>query len=183
MVKETTSGVLFIFGGLPGAGKSELARYLSGRLGAVYLRIDTIEQALRDQDLLVNGPEGYVLAYRLAADNLRLGLDVVADSVNPLQVTREAWRDVARQADATFCEIEVICSDEREHRRRVESREREVPGLRLPSWQDVVDRRYEPWQRERIVIDTAARTPAQSKERLVQALAANGIVSVGVAHS
>ena len=83
-----SAGVLFIFGGLPGTGKSELSRYLSRRLGAVYLRIDTIEQGLRDGGRGVKGPEGYVAAYGVAADNLRLGLDVVADSVNPLQLTR-----------------------------------------------------------------------------------------------
>lgn len=171
MVNETTSGTLFIFSGLPGSGKSELARYLSRWLGAVYVRIDTIEQALREQELLVNGPAAYAVAYCVAADNLRLGLSVVADSVNPLQVTREAWRDVARLVGASFRDIEVICSDEAEHRQRVETRESDVPGLRLPSWQDVVGRRYESWQQERIVIDTAGETPAQSRERLVKALA------------
>jgi predicted kinase len=38
--------------------------------------------------LPLEGPEGYVVGYQMAPDNLRLGLDVVADSVNPLQVTR-----------------------------------------------------------------------------------------------
>jgi predicted kinase len=174
MVDKTTTGTLFIFSGLPGTGKSELARDLSRRLGAVYLRIDTIEQALRDQGQDLKGPEGYVVAHKVAGDNLRLGLDVVADSVNPWQLTREAWRDVARGAGADFRDIEVVCSDEAEHRRRVESREGQVPGLRLPSWQDVLDRRYEPWLGERIVLDTAGRTPAQSKEALLQALAARG---------
>lgn len=167
--------MLFIFGGLPGAGKSELARYLSGRLRAVYLRIDTIEQALRDGGQGISGPEGYIVAYNVAADNLRLGVDVVADSVNPLQLTRRAWRDVAHRAGAGFREIEVICSDEAEHRRRVECRESQVPRLELPSWQDVLDREYEPWPGERIVVDTAGETAAESRSRLAQMLAASGV--------
>lgn len=134
-----------------------------------------IEQTLRDKGLAMRGPEGYVVAHRVAGDNLRLGMNVVADSVNPWRLTREAWRDVARRVGAEFHDIEVVCSDEEEHRRRVESRESDVPGLRLPSWQDVVDRRYEPWQAERIVIDTAGRTAAQSKKELVRARAAAGI--------
>lgn len=40
--------MLIIFSGLPGCGKSTIARALAKRLGAVYLRIDTIEQAIRD---------------------------------------------------------------------------------------------------------------------------------------
>ncbi len=36
--------MLIIFSGLPGSGKSTIARTLSERLNAVYLRVDTIEQ-------------------------------------------------------------------------------------------------------------------------------------------
>lgn len=112
--------MLYIFGGLPGAGKSTLASRIAGEIGAVYVRIDTIEQAMRNGGAWVDGPEGYVVGYGLAADNLRLGLPVVADSVNPLPVTRDAWREVAKRLEAPFVEIEVVCSDEREHRQRVE---------------------------------------------------------------
>lgn len=167
--------MLFIFSGLPATGKSELASYLAQECRSVYLRIDTIEQALRDGGVTINGPEGYIVAYKIAGDNLRLGRDVVADSVNPIELTRGAWRDVARQAGAPFCEIEVICSDQVEHRRRVETRESQVPGLQLPSWQDLVERQYEPWPGTPLVVDTAGQTPAESKQRLIQALAAAGI--------
>jgi predicted kinase len=82
--------MLYIFGGLPASGKTTLSRHLARELRAVHLRIDSIEQALRDVAGRFNGPEGYVVAQRLAADNLRLGLSVVADSVNPLPITRAA---------------------------------------------------------------------------------------------
>jgi predicted kinase len=80
--------MLYIFAGLPGTGKSTLSQRLARQLGAVHVRIDTIEQARRAAGLPLEGPEGYVVGYQMAPDNLRLGLDVVADSVNPLQVTR-----------------------------------------------------------------------------------------------
>ena len=41
-------GMLIIFGSLPGAGKTAIAQELACQLGAVHLRIDTIEQAIRD---------------------------------------------------------------------------------------------------------------------------------------
>ena len=44
------------------------------------------------------GPAGYVVAYGVAEDNLRIGRIVVADTVNPVQATRDAWLDVARRA-------------------------------------------------------------------------------------
>ena len=33
-----------------------------------------------------------------------------------------------------------------------------LPGLVQPSWQDVVNRAYEPWDREHLVLDTAMRS-------------------------
>ncbi|WP_225152486.1 AAA family ATPase [Bradyrhizobium sp. NBAIM08] len=39
---------LIVFGGLPGTGKTTIARELTARLAATYLRIDAIEQPLRD---------------------------------------------------------------------------------------------------------------------------------------
>src|SRR5688572_9783383 len=125
---------LFIFAGLPGTGKTSLARRFTQHVQAIHLRVDTIEQGLRELcNMHVEG-EGYRLSYRIAADNLRLGMDVVADSCNPLEITRREWEQVAQEAGATFVNIEVICSDIREHQRRIESRRSDIPGLKLPSW-------------------------------------------------
>ena len=148
--------MLLIFGGLPGVGKTAIAAALARHLEAVHLRIDSIEQAMRNSGITVSGPEGYEVAYAVAVDNLKLGRTVVADSVNPIEITRAAWRDVAERAGTRFIEIEVVCSDESEHRRRVETRIADIAGHELPSWLEVCDREYEPWQAD-IVIDTAER--------------------------
>jgi predicted kinase len=71
------------------------------------------------------------VAYRLAEENLRIGRTVVADSVNPLNITRDAWLSVAADASKDAIEIEVICSDPSEHRRRVETRNADIDGLSL----------------------------------------------------
>jgi predicted kinase len=150
--------MLIVFAGLPGTGKSTIARLLAQRLSAAWLRIDTIEQALRTCATLPNGvvAEGYAVGYGVAEDNLRIGRTVVADSVNPLAVTRDAWVAVAARAGVPVIEIEVVCSDSAEHRRRVETRVTEVPGLVLPTWESVRQRDYQAWDRPHRVLDTAA---------------------------
>jgi predicted kinase len=165
-----TPPVLFIFAGLPGSGKSTLAAALAREIEGVYLRIDTVEQALRDLcGIRVEG-EGYRLCYRVASDNLRLGLHVVADSCNPVELTRREWEHVAEAAGAAHVNIEVVCNDVEEHRRRVETRLSDVHGLKLPSWTEVVSREHEPWTGQRLVIDTAGRSPAESCAELLRRL-------------
>ena len=149
--------MLIALGGLPAVGKSTLAMSLARRTRAVYLRIDTIEQAMRNVGLNVSGPEGCLAARDLAKDNLRIGHNVIVDSVNPVATTRNYWRETAERMRVELVEIEVICSDKRQHRHRVESRTTDIPGLEIPTWQQVLDRHYEPWETA-YVIDTAGRT-------------------------
>jgi len=160
--------LLIVFGGLPGTGKTTLARQVAAEYRATYLRIDTIEQALRSSGMLSGdvGACGYLVAYALAGSNLMLGRTVVADSVNPLAVTRAAWRAVAASAGSAIIEVEMVCSDVAEHRRRVETRAADVAGLVLPAWQAVIERDYEHWDRPRIVLDTAHRTIAECLQEL-----------------
>ena len=137
-------------------GKTAVAAGLAREVGAVHLRIDSIEQALRNSGVDVSGPEWYEVAYAIAEDNLRLGRTVIADSVNPLEVTRSAWRSVAQRTDKRYVEIEIVCSDRAEHRRRVETRTADIVGHELPTWQQVCEREYEPWGAT-VVLDTAGR--------------------------
>ncbi|MGY3928532.1 AAA family ATPase [Aeromonas simiae] len=165
--------MLIIFSGLPGSGKSTIARALAQRVGAVYLRIDTIEQALRDAEQAERemGPAGYVVAYGLARENLALGSIVITDSVNPIPLTRDAYHDIARSVGVPYLDIEVVCSNPSLHRERVEKRKVDIEGLVLPDWQAVINRHYEPWDRERLILDSAVLSVAQSVEQIVAALA------------
>jgi predicted kinase len=164
--------MLIVLGGLLGTGKTTVAKALAQKLDAVHLRVDTIEQALRSSGVLKTdvGSASYVVAYRLAEDNLRIGRVVVADSVNSLQVTRDAWLLLAEQTSTKVAEIEFICSDAVEHRRRVETRRSDIEELKLPAWQDVIEREYENWDRPHIVIDTASKTVKETVAELLAQL-------------
>lgn len=171
-MKATLGPVLFIFSGLPASGKTTLGKMLARQLNAAYLRIDTVEQGLRDLcNFKVEG-EGYRLSYRIAKDNLELGTSVVADSCNTITLTRKEWEETALTANARFVNIEISCSDKPQHRARVEGRANSIQNLKLPNWEKVENRHYEQWQEQENVlkIDTAGQTPAESFEILLSAL-------------
>ncbi|MQA29905.1 MAG: AAA family ATPase [Luteitalea sp.] len=151
--------MLIVLGGLPGVGKTPIARAFSKAASAVHVRIDSIEQAICQSGVTVVSLDdaGYRAAYAVAEDNLLLGHIVVADSVNPLPITRAAWLDVARRAGTRVIEVEIRCSDQAEHRRRVEQRltDGEQTG---PVWSEVLGRDYRAWPTATLVIDTANTT-------------------------
>jgi predicted kinase len=165
--------ILIVFAGLPGTGKTTIAKDLARHLGAVHLRIDSIEQAIRTSGAMAQrlNDTGYRVAYAVAEDNLRLGLSVISDSVNPVHLSRDAWMAVASRVQVPAAEVELRCSDLQEHRQRVEARVADISGLRLPTWQDVLSREYEPWNRKHIEVDTAGQSVAESVEGILQALA------------
>ncbi len=165
--------LLVVFAGLPGSGKSVLARGTADALGATYLRIDTIEAAIVTTLASFHGnPVGYVVAERVAADQLNAGRDVVADAVNGVAPARAGWVDVAVRTGARLRFVEVHCSDAAEHRRRVEGRDPEMPGHGVPTWEQVRRRLYEPWPPDlssRLVVDNLG-DPAGHVARIVRAL-------------
>lgn len=168
--------MLIVLAGLPGVGKTSIARELARQLGAVHIRIDSIELAILAAGVSMASMEdvGYRVAYAVGEDNLRLGRVVIADSVNALPETRDAWRAIATRAEVTAVDVEITCSDEREHRRRVEQRLELIPALSGPTWEDVVARDYRPWDRERIVIDTAGRTVEEGVAIIVRSVVPAG---------
>ncbi|KAB0572561.1 AAA family ATPase [Brucella pituitosa] len=167
--------MFIVFAGLPGVGKSTIAHKLAGILPAFYLRIDTIENAIVAADVLSQpGTAGYLTAYRLAADNLAIGHTVIADSVNPLKITRDAYGSVAISAKVPLTEVEIICSDLAEHKRRVETRREKSQDPSHPTWSSVQSREYAPWDRSRLVIDTASVSTNDAVGLIVEQLRQSG---------
>lgn len=164
--------VLIALSGLPGVGKTTLARHVAMRTGAILLRVDSVEAALKNSVLNISPAEdaGYWAIAAVAKDNLLLGSDVIADTVNSIDLTRRFWAQTAASGKARLFNVEVICSDKVLHRERVETRATDITGLEPPDWQAVTNRKFEPWQGPRLIVDTAIDTVDACTERIIEGM-------------
>lgn len=161
---------LVVFAGLPGCGKTLLARLTADRLGLTHLRIDTIEAAIAwSVPAAADSPAGYLAAEWVAAEQLRGGRGVVIDAVNNLEIARAAWPALAERTGAKLTVIEVICSDPAEHRNRVQNRSSDLPGHQVPRWDQVSEWRWEPITWPRLLIDNVG-DPRGHVERIVTSI-------------
>ena len=158
-----------VLGGLPATGKT---RALARRIGGAHVRVDTIEQAIVDGGLTGQpvGVAGCSLAYAVACDQLCLGLCVVADTVNPVEEPRAAWRAVAtsRGLPIVEVEVEVVCSDPQLHRERARARSGDIADLVQPTWQGITAREYAGWSPD-LRLDTARLAPDEAVAAIIDA--------------
>ena len=174
---------LTVVGGLPAVGKTAVCReILRLRAGSqagppTWLRIDSIEQALRDSGEMLPGMPGgagYYAAAAVARDVLASGGDVLVECVNPLPVTRRLWEETASVRGCRFLAVELICSDEAEHRRRAQQRVSDIKGLDLPGWQEITHRDYVPWPEADLRLDPARLTAVEAARAIIGRRLADG---------
>ena len=169
---------LTVVGGLPAVGKTAVCREVL-RLRAegqaqsqppTWLRIDSIEQALRDSGEMLPGAPGgagYYVAAAVARDVLASGGDVLVECVNPLPITRRLWEETASARGYRFLAVELVCSDTAEHRRRARQRVGDIEGLKLPDWKEITRRDYAPWPEADLHLDTARLTAVEAAQAIV----------------
>ena len=155
--------MLIVIGGLPGVGKTTVARAVAGAVGAAHLRIDAFEVALVRQGLVGSqddvGTHGYGLALAAADSCLAAGTDVIADAVFPVAASRRPFRELAARHGTPVQWLRLICTDPAEHRRRVQERAADLPGHVLPDWSAVRRRDVDQWHERHTVVDTATGDP------------------------
>jgi predicted kinase len=164
--------MLVVISGLPGTGKSAVAAAYAARSGAVHVSVDPIEDALLGAGLprsWETGVAAYEAARVVAEQNVRLGLDVVVDAVNDSEPARATWRAAAAGTGTDVVFVLLALNDETEHRRRLETRRREMAHLPEPSWDDVTARAaaFAPWPDGACLRVDAGRTVEATVDGLV----------------
>lgn len=114
------------------------------------------------------GIAAYEVASAAADEQLKLGLSVVIDEVNPVEAARETCRKLADSRSAKLFIIETICSDESLHKQRIEKRVRNIPGMEEITWQRVLERKreYVPWTDNHLTLDSVQPATKLVKEAL-----------------
>lgn len=137
---------LIVLAGLPGTGKTTLARQLSARLSFFYLRVDCIEAPFAAVHTQAGAKgEGYEALINLAEENLLLGHQLMIDSVNPLHESRRMFRQLKDRMNADMIQFELKIKNSSLHQSRVENRKADLHTLKVPDWNDVLNRSYDQW--------------------------------------
>lgn len=151
--------MLIAMASLPGSGKSTVAEAYARASGSTLLSVDPIEAAMWRAGVAQEQPTGlaaYVVAEDLAREQLLVANGVIVDAVNDFEAARRQWSSLAAEVDQPLVFVEVFCSNDQEHRRRLASRRRQIVGFPEPTWESVIERRagFRAWGGDRLRLDS-----------------------------
>ena len=112
---------------------------------------------------------GFSILSVLAEQQLVLGQSAILDSTARSQEVRDEWVKVASRHNASFHAIHCICSDQKEHKRRLEGRHRGIPGWYELTWKQVLDaaKRFENWTTDHLTCDSM--NPVEMNYAMIEA--------------
>ena len=131
---------LIAMAGLPGVGKSTIARGLAERFPGVLINVDDVASALVRAEFersFATGLAGYLVAEQVARVNLALGSHVIVDAANSAGYARNIWTALAREFGTELLFVEVVCTDLAAHAARLATRRLPAGQPRI-SFDDVV---------------------------------------------
>ena len=147
---------IIIIGGVPGTGKTTLANELSRILNIPAFSKDELEAAIARKGLSSNKEMkgvGYEIMSTLAKRQLKNDSSAIFDFIASGKRTAELWPDLNR---IKYKFIECVCSNQETHKKRINSRVRNIEGWYELKWEDVleIEKIYEPLRHDGLVIDS-----------------------------
>lgn len=139
---------LVLFSGLPGCGKTTLARRTAQYFGIPLFAKDRLQSVLRRQALAPRATtDGYRLILDLADEQLSLGISAILDGVFPMAGFRTEAQEIASRHHAQFVVIYCYCSDTALWKQHIQNRVQYVPHWSPVGWDEVehLQASFEPW--------------------------------------
>jgi adenylate kinase family enzyme len=147
---------MIVIGGVPGTGKSTLAKALSKELNIPAFSKDELEAAVSRKGLCNNKEMrgvGFEIMAVLAKNQIENNNSAIFDFIASKSRVIEQWPELL---ESEIKYIECICSDEETHKKRIQSRNRNIDGWYELVWEDVlpIKRGFQPLMTKRLILDS-----------------------------
>ncbi len=147
---------MIVIGGVPGTGKSTLAKALSKELNIPAFSKDELEAAIARKGLC-NSKEmrgvGFEIMSVLAKNQIENKNSAIFDFIASKSRVTEQWPELL---EIEIKYIECICSNEEIHIERIQLRNRNIEGWYELVWEDVlrIKNVFKPLKSDRLILDS-----------------------------
>jgi predicted kinase len=138
---------LIIFSGLPGVGKSTLAKSLAHELQMPLLCIDDVIGEVPESAGIPFWDSRVAILLDVVKTQLEIGLSVIVESVF-MNMDRHHAQELAREFEARFLPVYVFVSDEHVWKERVEARLHKLNHPDMATWDRIQHQRerFREWE-------------------------------------
>ena len=149
--------MLVVVSGLPGTGKTSVSKCLAEELNADVLSTDKIRKALFEKPEYTKRKKKrvYQEMFRMAEDLLKTQRVAILDGTFFRKEWRDKASDIAKKSNARIFFVEAVCPED-VLKRRIEKRYRDDTDYSEANYHvyKIIQKKFEPIEREHYVIDT-----------------------------